>query len=367
MGCGLVAQVMHLPYLRELDDRFEVTGLCDLSPAALAFAGRLFPDAQRTTDWRELVAGPLDAVLVLTPGSHAPIALAAADAGVHAFVEKPFSLSVDEGLEVVEAAERAGTRLMVGYMKRFDPAFERLDEELPRAGLRLARITTLESPLEPYVEHVPLALGRDVDPGILAELAADDDRRVSAAIGTDDPLLRRAYRSILLDSMVHELNAVRALLGEPDELRFVDVWGEPSGLTATLVFGDVECVFLWVDLPGIAHYEQEWSFFAPDMRATLRLPSPFLRSAPSVLELEGGEAGTPAAWRAEHVVSYDEAFKRELVEFHDCIVEGREPRTGARDALRDVALCTSFVRCCLERRPVQSPSDPDLHASRALH
>ena len=368
VGCGLVAQVMHLPYLRELDDRFDVVFLCDLSQEALAFASRLFPDAARSTDWHDLLApGSCDAVLVLTPGSHAPIALAAAEAGLHAFVEKPFSLSVAEGLEVVEAAERAGTRLMVGYMKRFDPAFERLERELPRAGLRLARITTLESPLEPYVEHLPLVRPVDVDPAVLAELAADDDRRVSAAIATDDPPLRRAYRSILLDSMVHDLNAVRALLGEPDELRFADVWGEPDGVLAALAFGDAECVVLWVDLPGIAHYEQEWSFFAPDRRATLRLPSPFLRSAPSVLELEGGEAGTPSAWRAEHVVAYDEAFKRELVEFHACIVERREPRTGARDALRDVALCTSIVRCIVERRPVPSPSDPELHASRALH
>lgn len=367
VGCGLVAQVMHLPHLRELGDRFEVVALCDLSKETLAFAGRMFPQASRTTDWRALLMERPDAVLVLTPGSHAPIAVAAAEAGIHAFVEKPLCLSVAEGLAAVEAAERAGVRLMVGYMKRFDPAFERLAAELPRRGLRLARITTLESPLEPYLAHHSLVRPTDVDPVVLAELAEDDDGRVTAVTGSDDPILRRAYRSILLDSMVHELNAVRALLGEPDELRFADVWGDPSGVVATLAFGEAECVFLWVDLPGIARYEQEWSFFAPDRRATLRFPSPFLRNAPSVLELEGGEAGTPEAWRTEHVVAYEEAFKRELVEFHDCIVAEREPRTGGRDALRDVALCESIARACLERRPVFTPSDPEIHASRALH
>ena len=44
LGCGLIAQVMHLPYLRELAERFEVTALCDLSPNARAAAGSLFPD-----------------------------------------------------------------------------------------------------------------------------------------------------------------------------------------------------------------------------------------------------------------------------------------------------------------------------------
>ena len=49
------------------------------------------------TDWRELIQAPLDAVLVLTSGSHAPIAIAAAQAGLHVLVEKPMCFSVSEG------------------------------------------------------------------------------------------------------------------------------------------------------------------------------------------------------------------------------------------------------------------------------
>lgn len=35
IGCGLIAQVMHLPYLREMSDRFEIVALCDLSAERL--------------------------------------------------------------------------------------------------------------------------------------------------------------------------------------------------------------------------------------------------------------------------------------------------------------------------------------------
>ena len=46
---------------------------------------------------------------------------------------------------------------MVGTMKRYDPAYERLLELLPEAGeLRLIRVTTLESPFQPYVEGYPM-------------------------------------------------------------------------------------------------------------------------------------------------------------------------------------------------------------------
>ncbi|MBD0318063.1 MAG: hypothetical protein ICV71_06010, partial [Thermoleophilia bacterium] len=126
-----------------------------------------------------------------------------------------------------------------------------------------------------------------------------------------------------------------------------------------------EAVFMWVDLPGIARYQGELAFFAPDERATLRFPSPFLRSHPTELVLEGGEPWTPHAWETTETVSYEEAFKRELVELHECVTEGRAPRTAGEDGLRDVALAQALIRCAQDRAPVPSPTDWD--AGRALH
>src|SRR5947207_1947131 len=193
---------MHLPHLRELGDRFEVTALCDISPTTLAHAGSLFPEAACHAAWEDVLADSLDAVLVLTPGSHAPIAIAAAERGRHVFVEKPMCLNPEEGREMIDAAAAGGVVLMVGYMKRYDPAYEELARTLDAGKVRFARITTLESPLEPYVAHLQLTLGaRDVDPQLLAELAADDAERVALALPDEDELSRRVYRAVLLDSM----------------------------------------------------------------------------------------------------------------------------------------------------------------------
>ena len=355
VGCGLVAQVMHLPYLRELHHRFEVAAVCDISPAALAHAGSVFPEAGRHAAWEDVLAEHLDAVLVLTPGSHAPLALAAAETGRHVFVEKPMCLNPDEGREMVDAATAAGVVLMVGYMKRYDPAYEELARTLDLGAIRFARLTTLESPLEPYVAHYPLTLGaRDVDPQLLADLAADDAERVALALPDEDELSRRVYRAVLLDSMVHELNGVRGLLGEPSELHFARITN--GTVHVSLAFGEVECVALWLDLPGIARYEQDWSFYGAKERAGLRFPSPFLRSEPTELVREGGEPGTPNAWRTVQTVSYEEAFKRELVEFHAAVSEGRAPRTNGEDGLRDVLLCQTIVRAHVQGRGIAAPT-----------
>jgi predicted dehydrogenase len=345
IGCGLVAQVTHLPYLGELSDRYEVRALCDISPAALAHAGRHFPEARRHARWEDLLDEDLDAVLVLTPGSHAPPAIAAAERGLHVLVEKPMCLNADEGRQMIDATAAAGVALMVGYMKRYDPAYEELAARLDPAAVTYARITTLESPIDPYVAHLPLTRGAgDVDPDLLAALAADDELRVERALPAADELTRRVYRTILLDSMVHELNAVRGLLGEPSALNFARIAPDASSVTASLGFGAVECTAIWIDLPGIARYQQDWAFYAPNERASLRFPSPFLRNAPTLLVLEGGEAGTPTAWETVKTVAYDEAFKRELIEFHAACSEGRAPRTEGEEGLRDVHLCLAIAR-----------------------
>ena len=141
--------------------------------------------------------------------------------------------------------------MLVGYNKRYDPAYRRLqDEAKGLRDLRLARVTTLESPLQPYVAHYRLHKSAPLAADIAARFAADNDARITAAIGDADALSRRAYHLVLLDSMVHEFNAIRGVLGEPDRLEFADI--RENGLTAILRFGETQCIITWVDLPGMA-------------------------------------------------------------------------------------------------------------------
>src|ERR1035437_4189565 len=97
------------------------------------------------------------------------------DAGLHVFTEKPLALSVAEGQSMVERARSTNRVLMVGYMKRYDPAYERLADEMPQLGvLRHSRLTTQESPLDGYVSHYPLRMASDIPAETIAALQADD-------------------------------------------------------------------------------------------------------------------------------------------------------------------------------------------------
>jgi len=328
-----------------------VAALCDLSRTVVDRVGEAYGVDRRFTDWTELLEEPLDAVMVLTSGSHEPIAVAAAQAGRHVFIEKPIALSEAEGQRIIAAGKKAGVRLMVGYMKRYDPAVERMAEELRDVkSLRFAISTTAEYPLKWYVAHYPLIRGNDIDAKTAGALEADDEARITAAIGIDDPMLRYAYRHSLLDSMIHDINLMRGLLGDPTRLRFASV-GQ-AAISVYLEFPEVAAAMHWVNLmDGVAQYRQEFSFFSPQQRATLNFPSPFLRNMPTELVLEGGNTDTSRAWRTAERISYESAFKRELLEFYDCVTTNRAPRTTAEEAVRDVALCQAIIAMHTAAKP----------------
>lgn len=359
VGCGLIAQTMHLHHLSEMQADFLVTALCDAS-LDTARANALRYGVPETYDqWPTMLSqAPVDAVLILTSGNHADIAVAAAQSGKHVLVEKPMCFSVTEGLRMRDAADGAGTILMVAYPKRYDPAFIRFCEEIGSVKEpRMMRVTTLEGPIRPFVSHYVLTPPADVPAELVDTWRAATETSITLAIGEATPFLRRIFHGVLLDTLVHEINTVRGALGEPDRLDAVDL--RDNSVSITLSYGGVPVVIHWLDLPDIARYSMEFAFYGPDRRVTLDFPSPFLRNAPTMLDIEGGTIGGSRSWHTEEITSYDSAFKRELLAFRDAIVTGEAPPTDATDGLRDLALCEAIIRCAQTGGPVHQPTSLD--------
>ncbi|HET9896105.1 MAG TPA: Gfo/Idh/MocA family oxidoreductase [Streptosporangiaceae bacterium] len=355
VGAGVIAQVMHLHYLTELSDLFQVTAICDLVPENAQACASRYGIAGVFSDWRELVASQVDAVLVLTSGSHAPIAIAAAEAGKHVFTEKPMSFSVAEGKAMVIAAAEAGVTLMVGYPKRYDLAYARFAQEAAQLDdARLLRVTTMESPSRPYLAHYSLPQPARPGEEVAARLLAASDAGVTSAIGPATSLERRVYADVLLDTLVHEINMVRGLLGEPDTLDYVDL--SEQYVAVMLRFGKLRAAIHWVALPGIARYQMEFAMYAPDRRVTLSFPSPFLRNEPASVVTEGGDLGTVRSWRNAEVIGYESGFRRELEAFHSCAMTGAVPATSGYDGLADIALCEAIIACHRLGKPIPSPT-----------
>src|SRR3954470_17688961 len=81
-----------------------------------------------TADLDDVLRDPaIDAVVFATPHSqHADQVRRAAAAGKHVFVEKPFAMTLRDADAMLEAADKAGIVLAVGFNRRFHPSMTRL-------------------------------------------------------------------------------------------------------------------------------------------------------------------------------------------------------------------------------------------------
>lgn len=101
----------------------ELAIVADLCETRLEEMKRLYPEIQATRDYRDLLNGDVDAVVVATPvHMHYPLAREALLAGKHVLVEKPIALSSREGKELVDLAEEMNLTLSVGHIYRFNNA-----------------------------------------------------------------------------------------------------------------------------------------------------------------------------------------------------------------------------------------------------
>jgi predicted dehydrogenase len=136
IGLGEVAQVIHLPVLQDLADRYEVAAVCDISPGLLQRIGDRYSVESRYAAAADMVAGEdLDCVFVLNSDEyHAECVIAALQHGMHVFVEKPMCLSPQEAAAIIRARDDAGRAVMVGYMRRFAPAFVQARDQIEAMG-----------------------------------------------------------------------------------------------------------------------------------------------------------------------------------------------------------------------------------------
>ncbi len=111
-----------------------LTAVCDADPQRLTTAGSA---VQGYTSFADLLAADAcDAVIISTPPStHESLALAAFAAGKHVLVEKPMANSLEACRRMLEAADRAGRVLAVGFNQRYFDAVKVVREAVQSGAL----------------------------------------------------------------------------------------------------------------------------------------------------------------------------------------------------------------------------------------
>jgi predicted dehydrogenase len=165
------------------EGRIEFIGACDVNVETLAQIGN-DNNCKVFSDWNELLE-QVDVVSIATPTeTHCEIACAFLEKGKHALVEKPIALTLEEADKMIAAAERSGAKLMVGQLERFNPAMVALRPHVTK-------------PLYFEIHRVSPFPNRSLDV------------------------------DVVLDVMIHDLDAVQWLVGEDVKVSAIQAVGIP--------------------------------------------------------------------------------------------------------------------------------------------
>jgi predicted dehydrogenase len=347
VGGGLVAQAMHLHYLAAQRDLFELAALAEPSPTVRETLGARYAIEGLHGDYRALLdGGGLDAVVVCSPaGTHAEVVLAALDAGLHVFVEKPMCITLADADAIVAARDRARRVVQVGTMKRFDPAYERMLDELPASAetLRYVSVVVNDPEFAPYFAPGEIVRAADVPRDVIDATLRAEAEQVEAAVGSGHPDVVRAFSESFLGSLVHDVNVVHGLLermgeGLPAEVVAGAWWNEGRAVSGSVRLANGgRWDSAWIQLLATYEYRETIAFFFDESVRTLTFPSPWLKQHPTVYRRSGADATTNDVREA---IGYGEAFARELAHFHECVTEGVPCRTPPEQARIDIDLLT---------------------------
>jgi len=116
------ARAAYLPALRTIDD-VEVAAIASARLSSAQSAADQFGIPRVYDDWRRMLGEQeFDLVCIATPTVfHAPMTLAALDAGAHVLCEQPMAMNADESAAMLERAEALGLLHIIGHELRFNP------------------------------------------------------------------------------------------------------------------------------------------------------------------------------------------------------------------------------------------------------
>jgi predicted dehydrogenase len=301
-------------------------------------------------DYRELVEQDLDAVFVLTR-DHAEIAIAAAERGKHVFVEKPIAFNLEEADAMTACARKHGVKLVVGYMRRYDPGFQRAQKIFEETkGDRLVRVhSSVGLPFRIVQEMYDLIPAQVKTEKEITSSKVREERALLQAIGQESSGLLRAY-SLLLQLWSHNINLLRGAFGDPRQINYAEVrlgkqttsLPAPLQILAVIDYGtELSCI--WESRAFMANeaWDEELALFSSERTIRVRFPFPYLKYTPAAVSVEETVKG--AMVQQEIVTSYDEAFKREVRHFYDCIVKDTQPITSGEDARKDLELAIALI------------------------
>jgi predicted dehydrogenase len=302
IGVGSLGQ-HHARNYAELarEGKGEFVGVCDVDEEnARKIAGK--NGCAYFTDWRELL-DKTDAVSIVTPTeTHAEIACAFLEKGVHVLVEKPIARTLEETDRMIAAAQAGNAKLMVGHLERFNPAM-------------IALRPHVNNPLYFEIHRVSPFPNRSLDV------------------------------DVVLDVMIHDLDAIQWLVGENINVSEIRAVGIPvisdkvDAANARIEFENGAVANITASRIGTEKIRKT-RFYQTNSYVVLDYATKFA----SVTSLAPNAAHPLLGISINRLEINDiEPLRAEILAFLDCIERDDAPPVNAHDGRRALSLALGVL------------------------
>ena len=267
----------------------------------------------------------LDAVVIATPDKFHPEAVkAVAAAGKDMLCEKPLALTLADAHELLEAVSRAGVRMQVGFMRRYDPAYAAAMKRIEAGEIGIPVIFK--------------SIGRDKDGPPLSAYQSNVNGMLFYTNTIHDFDLARW----MMQDEVSEVHAYTTVSIRPEVAEFADV-----------VASVVNLKFDKGAIGNIESYAQ--AVYGYDVRTEI------IGSNGSILV--GSLYRTPATFLAAQgstqpiadyfLSTFADAYLAEIRDFVDTMLQDRPPRVGGEDGLKALAIAVAAENSHLQAQPAK--------------
>ncbi|KAF2767805.1 NAD(P)-binding protein [Teratosphaeria nubilosa] len=346
IGCGEVAQTVHIPTLNNFNELFKITYLCDVSPQALKHcASKVAGDAPRLTrDAKELCSSPeIDVVFIINSTEyHVPHALLALEHGKTAFIEKPMAMNNLDAQLLLDAEAKSKGRVMVGYMRRYATAFidavkeiggveavtyARVRDIIGKNGFFVDQSGTFPKKFTDYsTEDSQDLKARAQD---LAEQGLSQDAGVPVTKETE------TMWSLLGSLGSHDLSVMREALGMPE--RVLGCHLDPTKPFWTVLFQYPGFPVLYESgIDDIPRFDAHLEVYAKNKQVIVQYDTPYVKGLPVTMTVRENVDGA----YVERLVrkTYEDPYTLEYKELYALVTEGKPVKTTVQDAVNDLKI-----------------------------
>lgn len=317
IGCGSIAQHRHLLEYAA-NAHVEIVAVCDINEERAKKTAEKY-GATAYTSYEELVkSGTVDAVSVCTPNYlHAPISIAALEAGLHVLCEKPMAISQKEAEDMIAAANASGKKLMIAHNQRFVASHQKA-RQLIESG-EIGKIYSFRT-----------AFGHPGPEGWSAD-------------GKESWFFQKekAFIGAMGDLGVHKTDLLRYVLGE--EITEVGAFIETSAKSFADVDDTAVCV-LKTESGIIGTLAASWSYVGKEDNSTI------IYGEKAILRLEDDPTYSLVAQYANgQVVKYElgkiqsnesggQSSSHVVDHFVECVVEDKQPLITGEEGMKSLAV-----------------------------